>query len=141
MLLTPKIFILEDEETFILRFKIILQKIGISTQEFRPFKQGQHLIDFMQKEYPDIVFIDLTLKENERDGFEILTHVKQKYNGKLKAGIISSSEDIEDIKRAADAGARFYIVKTGNINVFSDRLTQFKKDFLEKDTKKFVIYK
>lgn len=139
MILIPKIYILEEEETFVLRFKIILQKVGISIQEFISFRNEVDLINRIEDDFPDVVFIDLSEKDINK-GFLILHQIKQKYNGKLKVGIISSSEDILNIKKASDLGARFYVVKTGNINLFSDRVKKFKQDFLENDVKNFMIY-
>lgn len=139
MILIPKIYILEAEETFVLRFKIILQKVGISIQEFISFRNEIDLITRIEEHFPDIVFIDLSEKDVNK-GFLILHQIKQKYNGKLKVGIISSSEDILNIKKASDLGARFYVVKTGNINLFSERIKKLKQDFLENDTKSFMIY-
>lgn len=142
MKLIPTIYILEDEETFILRFKLILQKIGISTQEFRPFKSVEALRAEIEQKLPDVLFIDLMLKNLEETGFKILKELKQKYNGHLIIGIISNSDDIEHIKKASDIGAKFYIVKNGSIDKFQDRLKSFNEDFIKTTNlpKTFKIY-
>jgi hypothetical protein len=55
-------------------------------------------------------------------------------------GIISSSNDLEEQKKAKDAGAQFWIIKSDDIE---PRLEEFKKDFegYKTKVKPFKVYK
>ena len=60
--------------------------------------------------WPDVVFLDL--KMPRRDGFEVLTWVKEAgVGGSVNIYVLSGSNEPSDVKRAQDLGASEYITK------------------------------
>jgi len=134
------LLICEDENTFVLRFKLILQRVGISTQEFYHCYNAKEAITSFQKLSPDIVFLDINLKGSQKDGFEILTDLRNMLKNTCKIGIISTSSFEVEIEKAKQLSANFYIVKTGDLKVFSKRMENFKKMFIDNDEMKFIVF-
>ena len=58
---------------------------------------------------PDMVFLDL--KMPGRDGFDVLTWMRQEKNVKVPVAILSSSPEEIDRKRARELGADCYLLK------------------------------
>ena len=60
--------------------------------------------------WPDVMFLDL--KMPRRDGFEVLTWVREAgVGGSLNIYVLSGSNEPSDVKRAQDLGASEYITK------------------------------
>ena len=134
------IIIIEDERSFVMRFKLIMQKVGILMQGFKHFTNSEDAIRYYHQVQPEIVFLDINLKGSPRDGMEVLEYLKKDVKAGGKIGIISTSDNAHEIERCKALDGNFYIVKTGRINVFESRLRAFKKHFIEGNASEFMIF-
>ena len=134
------IIITEDERSFVMRFKLIMQKTGIPMQGFKHFTNSEDAIQYYREKQPGIVFLDLNLKGSPKNGMEILEYLKKKLKAVAKVGIISTSDNQKEIDQCKALGGNFYIVKTGKINEFETRLRDFKKHFIDGDAGEFMIF-
>lgn len=89
---------------------------------------------------PDCVFVDLNIIGSSFDGIELIRRVNHKYGNGVVIGIISSSFNEEEILKAEEVGAQFWIVKSDDIE---PRLEEFKEDFegYKDRTNPFKVYK
>lgn len=89
---------------------------------------------------PDCIFVDLNIIGSSFDGIEFINRVNHKYGNGVVIGIISSSHNEEEIIKAREVGAQFWIVKSDDIE---PRLEEFKKDFegYKEGTQLFKVYK
>lgn len=77
-------------------------------------------------ERPECVFVDLNIVGSSFDGIEMIRKINYEYGDGVVIGIISSSEDEEEIERAKKVGAQFWIIKSDDIE---PRLEDFMKDY------------
>ena len=77
-------------------------------------------------ERPECVFVDLNIIGSSFDGIEMIRKINFEYGDNCVIGIISSSEDNEEIKRAKKVGAQFWIIKSDDIE---PRLEEFMEDY------------
>jgi len=75
---------------------------------------------------PECVFVDLNIIGSSFDGIEMIRKINFEYGNGVVIGIISSSEDSQEIDKAMAAGAQFWIVKSDDIE---PRLEQFREDY------------
>ncbi len=89
---------------------------------------------------PDVAFVDLNIIGSSFDGIELIRKINYEYGNGLVIGIISSSADEEEMQRAANVGAQFWIVKSDEIE---PRLEAFKRDYssYQARTQPFTSYK
>ncbi len=137
--------IVDDEATFRLRFKLILQKTGISTQNFVDLETSDQLVSSYTQAKTEgkpfnVLFLDINLKGSKLNGLELLKKVRTELNGSPIIAIISTSTNKDEIELAKTNGANCYIVKSGDLVKFSERMTAFKQDYLVNKTKDFKVY-
>ena len=91
-------------------------------------------------ERPECVFVDLNIIGSSFDGIEMIRKINYEYGNGCVIGIISSSEDEEEIRKAKDVGAQFWIIKSDDIE---PRLEEFHKDYegYKKKSAPFKVYK
>jgi DNA-binding NarL/FixJ family response regulator len=77
-------------------------------------------------ERPECVFVDLNIIGSSFDGIEMIRKINFEYGDGVVIGIISSSEDEEEIERAKKVGAQFWIIKSDDIE---PRLEDFMGDY------------
>ena len=77
-------------------------------------------------EKPECVFVDLNIIGSSFDGIEMIRKINQDYGNGCVIGIISSSEDEEEIEKAKKVGAQFWIIKSDDIE---PRLEAFMVDY------------
>ena len=82
--------------------------------------------DDPNKERPECVFVDLNIIGSSFDGIEMIRKINYEYGDGVVIGIISSSEDEEEIQRAKKVGAQFWIIKSDDIE---PRLEEFMEDY------------
>lgn len=92
------------------------------------------------EERPQCVFVDLNIIGSSFDGIEMIRKINEDYGNGCVVGIISSSSDQEEIQKAKDVGAQFWIIKSDDIE---PRLEQFHKDYpgYEDKTNPFKVYR
>lgn len=96
--------------------------------------------DDPNKERPECVFVDLNIIGSSFDGIEMIRKINYEYGDGVVIGIISSSEDEEEIQRAKKVGAQFWIIKSDDIE---PRLEEFMEDYDVYKSKKapFKVYR
>lgn len=89
---------------------------------------------------PECVFVDLNIIGSSYDGIELVRKINQEYGNGVVIGIISSSADPAEQKRAQQVGVQFWIVKTDEIE---PRLENFRNDYegYRSRTAPFRVYK
>ena len=91
-------------------------------------------------ERPECVFVDLNIIGSSYDGIEMIRKINEDYGNGCVIGIISSSEDEEEIDKAKKVGAQFWMIKSDDIE---PRLEEFKEDYEGYKTKSlpFKVYR
>lgn len=92
------------------------------------------------EERPECVFVDLNIIGSSFDGVELIRKINHEYGNGVVIGIISSSEDEEEIEKAQEVGAQFWIIKSDDIE---PRLEEFMKDYdgYVNKTNPFKVYR
>ena len=93
-----------------------------------------------QQHRPECVFVDLNIIGSSFDGIELIRKINEDYGNGVVIGIISSSDDNQEIDKAKAVGAQFWIIKSDEIE---PRLEEFVKDYdgYVARTAPFKIYK
>ena len=106
MNLVKKIFLVDDDEIFVLITKRVIQETNFAG-EIKVFKNGKEAIDYLEKIadkkelLPEIIFLDLRMPVLDGWGFlEEFTQLKHKLAEKITVYIVSSSVSPYDIQRA-----------------------------------------
>lgn len=125
------ILLVDDEDLFhmvfedacsVLDISLSLQCVESTDKVEQYFSKWQANPD--QK--PECMFIDLNIIGSSFDGIELARKLRKEFEYTIVAGIISSSSDPAEQRRASEAGAQFWIVKSDQIE---PRLEAFKRDF------------
>lgn len=89
---------------------------------------------------PECVFVDLNIIGSSYDGIEMIRKINHEYGNGCVIGIISSSEDEDEIQKAQAVGAQFWIIKSDDIE---PRLEEFMEDYDAYKAKKapFKVYR
>ena len=125
------ILLVDDENLFHLVFEdacsllditLNLQSITSADEAANMFKDWQGKPNLK----PDCVFVDLNIIGSSFDGIELVRKINYEYGNGVVIGIISSSVDEQEIAKAVQSGAQFWIVKSDDIE---PRLEAFKEDY------------
>jgi len=100
-----RIAVVDDEQTVCLRLKRVLDDDGYETETFL---DGKAFWSRMETFPFEIVFLDLTLPD--RDGLEILSHLKARYD-ETEVIIITGHGSIDSAIEAIKKGAYHYVTK------------------------------
>lgn len=139
------ILLVDDEDLFHIVFDdacsildITLSLQGVYSSD----EAEQKVIKWMDNpsQKPDCIFVDLNIIGSSFDGIEFIRRVNHKYGNGVVIGIISSSFNEDEIEKAKEVGAQFWIVKSDDIE---PRLEEFKEDFegFQDRTTPFKVYK
>ena len=92
------------------------------------------------EERPQCVFVDLNIIGSSFDGIELIRKINTDYGNGVVIGIISSSDDNQEIEKAKAVGAQFFISKSDEIE---PRLEDFLKDYdgYQSKAAPFKVYK
>ena len=141
------ILLVDDEDLFHLVFEdacslldmtLSLEAISSSDEADRLFekwfKEGN------SNEKPQCVFVDLNILGSSFDGIELIHKINHDYGNGVVIGIISSSDDNQEIEKAKEAGSQFWIIKSDEIE---PRLEEFMMDYpkYENKTAPFKVYR
>ena len=127
------LLLIDDENLFHLVFEdacslldmaLSMEALDSSDEADRKFRDW--FPDDPNHERPDCVFVDLNIIGSSFDGIEMIRKINNDYGNGCVIGIISSSEDQEEIDKAKAVGAQFWIIKSDDIE---PRLEDFKKDY------------
>lgn len=141
------ILLIDDEDLFHLVFEdacsilditLSLEALDSSDEANRKFKEW--FPDDPNDERPECVFVDLNIIGSSFDGIEMIRKINFEYGNGCVIGIISSSDDNQEIEKAKKAGAQFWIIKSDDIE---PRLEDFKVDYegYKNKTNPFKIYR
>lgn len=127
------IMLIDDEDLFHLVFEdacsilditLSLEALNSSDEADKLFKAW--FPDDPNHERPECVFVDLNIIGSSFNGIEMVHKINHEYGNGCVIGIISSSEDEEEIAKAKAVGAQFWIIKSDDIE---PRLEEFMKDY------------
>lgn len=141
------ILLVDDEDLFHLVFEdacslldmtLSLQALNSSDEADRLFKKWFE--ESPAADRPECVFVDLNIIGSSFDGIELIRKINTDYGNGVVIGIISSSDDNQEIDKAKEVGAQFWIIKSDEIE---PRLEEFVKDYngYVTRTAPFKIYK
>jgi len=140
------LLLVDDEELFHLVFEDACNILGItlSIESVNSSNEAEVMFRGWFEETntrlrPECVFVDLNMKGSSFDGIELIRKINEEYGNNVVIGIISSSNDSEEIERAKEVGAMFWIVKTHDLE---PRLESFKIDYDDyiDGNKTFTVY-
>ena len=140
------LMLIDDENLFHLVFEdacslldmaLSFEALDSSDEADEKFKQW---FPDNEEDRPECVFVDLNIVGSSYDGIEMIRKINYEYGDGVVIGIISSSEDEDEIERAKKVGAQFWIIKSDDIE---PRLEEFMADYeaYKSKTAPFKIYK
>lgn len=141
------LMLIDDENLFHLVFEdacslldiaLSIEALDSSDEADRKFREW--FPDDPKGERPECVFVDLNIIGSSFDGIEMIRKINYEYGDGVVIGIISSSQDEDEINKAKAVGAQFWIIKSDDIE---PRLEEFKNDYegYKQKTAPFKIYK
>jgi CheY-like chemotaxis protein len=139
--------LIDDENLFHLVFEdacslldmaLSIEALDSSDEADAKFKKW--FPDDPDHERPECVFVDLNIIGSSMDGIEMIRKINSEYGNGCVIGIISSSEDQDEINKAKAVGAQFWIIKSDDIE---PRLEEFMKDYdgYVNKTNPFKVYR
>lgn len=141
------LMLIDDENLFHLVFEdaCSLLDIALSIEALDSSDKAAELFkkwfpDDPNHERPECVFVDLNIIGSSFDGIELIRKINTDYGNGCVIGIISSSDDTQEIEKAKAAGAQFWLVKSDDIE---PRLEEFREDYdgYVNKTNPFKVYK
>lgn len=103
-----KILFIEDEAALQEAFGSFLVKSGYKVVSALDGEIGSRLA---KEEMPDLILLDLVLPK--MNGFEVLKNIKSDDKTKnIPVIVLTNMENMDDINKAIDLGAKTYLVKT-----------------------------
>jgi len=139
--------LIDDENLFHLVFEdaCSLLDIALSIEALDSSDKAAELFkkwfpDDPNHERPECVFVDLNIIGSSFDGIELIRKINTDYGNGCVIGIISSSQDEQEIEKAKQVGAQFWIIKSDDIE---PRLEEFYKDYegYKNKTSPFKVYR
>ena len=139
------ILLVDDENLFHLVFEdaCSLLDIALNLESIDSSDEAARMFDDWQthpEDKPECVFVDLNIIGSSFNGIELVRKINFEYGNGVVIGIISSSADKEEIAKAVQAGAQFWIVKSDDIE---PRLEAFREDYdgFKNRSQSFKVYK
>ena len=106
--MSKKILFIEDEFALQRTIGELLRKEGYEVFSSLDGKSG---VEIAKKEKPDLILLDLILPH--LSGFEVLEELKKEESTKeIPVIVLTNLEGLEDVQRALELGALFYLVKS-----------------------------
>lgn len=138
------LLLVDDEDLFHLIFEDACSLLGIAL-DLNALSSSDRADELFAQwktdptDRPECVFVDLNIIGSTYDGVELVRRINQIHGNGVVIGIISSSSDPDEIQRAKDCGAQFWLVKTDDIE---PRLEAFRADYdkYKARTADFQIY-
>jgi CheY-like chemotaxis protein len=107
----PRVLLAEDDRTTASLMKIALQRSSVS-HDLQMVHDGDSVIAALERSSPGADLLLLDLHMPQKNGFEVLQHVKkQEHLRRIPVVMFSSSEASDDINRAYDLHANAYVLK------------------------------
>jgi len=137
------VLVVDDDEDGLLLLQLAFTEAGISNP-IQTLRNGFEAIDYLKGDgpysdrakYPLPCFMLLDLKMPSCSGFEVLAWRQTQKNLQRFPIIVFSSSNLQpDIQRAMELGATAYSVKPLDFNNLVTMAKEFRKQWLEPDTK------
>ncbi len=135
-----KIGIVDDEKDILELIDLNLKKNGFLSY---PFEKGDDLLKFLEKEFFDLIIVDLMLPDI--DGFELIKFLKERYPS-IPVIILTAKGDEVDKVVGLEIGADDYIVKPFSMRELIARIkavlrrSKIKEEEVIKIDEDFLIY-
>ena len=104
-----KVLLIEDDAIMIGLLKTLL---GLDGYEVMAFRGGEDVLNVIQREQPDVILLDVNLKNfgiNDITGLDLLKHIRSDEEIKNTGVIISSGMNYK--QESEEAGANGFIMK------------------------------
>ena len=105
----PKVLIVDDNDLMRTLLRGILRSENYLI--IGEAKNGALAIEFIERQVPDIVFLDVMMPE--MDGLEALTNIKEK-NPEIVVIMITGNPSKENVEESIQGGASGFIIKPFN---------------------------
>lgn len=102
-----KILIIEDDRSLQAALVEALAQEGYETASAFDGEEG---IQKSEVEMPDLILLDLILPK--KDGYEVLAEIKKGPNKNILVLILTNLEEIDNVQRALDLGAKTFMIKS-----------------------------
>lgn len=102
-----KILIIEDDRSLQTAMVEALVQDGYETASAFDGEEG---LQKTEEEKPDLILLDLILPK--KDGYEVLTEIKNSPDRDIPVLILTNLEEIDNVQRALDLGARTFMIKS-----------------------------
>lgn len=102
-----KILIIEDDRSLQAALVEALAQEGYETASAFDGEEG---IQKSEVEMPDLILLDLILPK--KDGYEVLAEIKKGPNKNIPVLILTNLEEIDNVQRALDLGAKTFMIKS-----------------------------
>jgi DNA-binding response OmpR family regulator len=102
-----KILIIEDDRALQNALVEVLSNEGYETVSALDGEEG---IQKVGTEKPDLILLDLILPK--KDGYEVLAEIKKGPNENIPVLILTNLEEIDNVQKALDLGAKTFMVKS-----------------------------
>lgn len=107
----PRIFIIEDNKTFLQTLKLKLKLMYEDTITIKGFTESETFLEEI-KEGVEIVIMDFYLDDQSKvEGVELLQQIK-KTNSEIFVLVLTGEEDLNIAKECFELGADSYMVKS-----------------------------
>jgi len=104
--MAKRILIVDDEPDLLKVVAVRLQKSGY---EVMTAVDGQEALDLLQKDVPDLIFLDLRLPRIS--GYDVCMHIKSDERLKAIPVILFTASTERIAEKAKEAGADGYLIK------------------------------
>ncbi len=128
-----KIYILDDNYTFVKSLERFLKEKKFSA---RGFTEEKELWEYLEREKPELILLDLKLKE--RDGILVLKDIKEKFED-IYVIIITAYGSIENAIKAIKEGAYHYLTKPFDPEEILILIEKIEKEIKKEKKKKELI--
>jgi CheY-like chemotaxis protein len=120
-------------------FKMILSEVD-PTKTVTIVKDGAELMEFLSKQIPDLLFLDLSMPC--KTGMECLEEIRQKLQlEELPVVVYSNSSHMRDIEKSYVSNADLYMVKPFNANHLRNALSSiFNMEWRKKYTNPWYYF-
>jgi CheY-like chemotaxis protein len=141
------IMLVDDEDLFHIVFEdaCSLLDVSLTLKTAKSADKAEELFkkwfdEGETKHRPECVFVDLNMKGSSFDGIELVRRINFEYGNSVVIGLISSYNEEKRETEAIQAGAQFWMIKSGDIE---PKLEEFKKDYsgYKNKTASFKIYR
>ena len=111
------ILLIDDDQVFNFLSTKVLQRMGV-TEGIHTATNGRDALDLIKdsftgkQNFPDIIFLDINMPIMDGFGFiEAFNKISMPQKDKVVIAIVTSSQDLNDIRRAKELGITHYLTK------------------------------